>query len=932
MYIPAATYRLQFNASFEFKSAHDILLYLTRLGITDIYASPIFKTRKGSTHGYDITDLNKINPELGGSAGFDKLAKELQKYRLGWIQDIVPNHMAFDYENVMLTDILENGENSRFYHFFDIEWNHSYESIKGRILAPFLGRFYGESLENKEIQLKYDENGFYIGYYDLRFPLKIESYTDVLVHKLSGLKKKLGGTHPEMIKLLGILYVLHNLSFQEERNERYNQVTFIKKMLWELHKTNEDIKKYINETVNEYNGKKGVPESFNLLEKLLSKQLYRLSYWKVATEEINFRRFFGINDLISLRMENEEVFNYTHSLILNFLNSGKFSGLRIDHVDGLYDPQDYLNKLRKKSGSVYIITEKILDLDEELKTTWPVQGTTGYKFLNILNMVFCKKENEKQFQKIYSKFTGLKDSYVNMITEKKRLIIGKHMAGDIDNLAHLIKGISNRYRHGSDITLYGIKRALVEIMAQFPVYRTYIHNKNISNSDIQYITQSVSRAQKIIPEFIHELNFIEEFTLLKFKDYLDDEEREKWIHFVMKFQQYTGPLMAKGFEDTFLYIFNRFISHNEVGGNPGKFAVSVEEFHDFNKRRIHAWPHSLNATSTHDTKRGEDVRARLNVLSEIPQQWESNVKYWRKINRGKKKKIRGSYCPDKNDEYFLYQTIIGTFPWNDSEYSKYIERIKNYIIKAVREAKIHTAWLKHDAEYEATFISFIDRILKHNNNNRFLNEFIPFQKTIAYYGIFNSLSQLLLKITTPGIPDFYQGTELWDFNLVDPDNRRPVDFGVREKLLKEIIEAYKKNGLQCITELLSSMENGKIKLFLTYILLSTRKKMNTLFLKGTYLPLTIEGQYASKIIAFARSYNKKWLITVAPRFLTDLINEGELPVGYNVWKDTHIVIPENFPSRWRNSVTSQEIHSGASLPAGLVFERFPAALLINEEA
>jgi len=928
MRVPKASYRIQFNPAFGFREAKKIVSYLDALGMSDLYASPIFKSRKGSLHGYDVVDPNRLNPELGTESQFEGLIRELKTQGMEWLQDIVPNHMAFDYENKMLVDVLENGQSSQYFHFFDIEWDHPYDSIKSRVLAPFLGRFYGESLEEGEIKLRYTKNGLSLGYYDQALPLRLESYVHLLTYRLHLLKKKLGGDHPDYVKLLGILYILKTLPSGEEVQERYDQIKFIKTTLWELYHNNQDMREFIRENIKIFNGKRGNPER----NELLSEQFFRLSFWKVATEEINYRRFFNINELLSLRIEDEDVFNHTHSLIFRLVQEGKITGLRMDHIDGLYDPTNYLKRIRERAGELYIVVEKILDLEEEPPSEWPVQGTTGYDFLNYVNGLFCKKEHEREFNRIYTSFSGLNVPYAELVSEKKRLILGKHMAGDVDNLAHLMKAISSRDRHGSDITIYGLKRALVEVMAQFPVYRTYI-GKGISREmDYAYIAAAIEKAKKSSPGLLNELQFIGRFLLLDFGVYLSEEEKDLWIQFGMRFQQFTGPLMAKGFEDTTLYVYNRLLSLNEVGSNPQKFGISVGEFHHFIEKRSHHWPHSLNATSTHDTKRGEDVRARINVLSEIPREWERNINSWSKTNRRKKRKIHGRSVPDKNDEYFLYQTLIGAFPFDgEGESQIFRERVKQYIIKAVREAKVHTAWLKPDTDYENVFVSFVEEILSPNAGNIFLSEFVPFQKKVAHYGIFNSLSQILIKITSPGVPDFYQGTELWDLSLVDPDNRRPVDFESRGAFLREIREKESGNLLDLINTLLRTREDGRVKLFLIYRALKARNERPEVFRNGAYVPLEVAGRFKDHIIAFARKQGKEWAITIVPRFLTTLIREGEDPFGLEIWEDTHISFPEGIAQGWKNMITGQQVNDGRKLIIGEVLTHFPVALLMKEE-
>ncbi len=931
MRIPVATYRIQFNSEFDFKQAKEIVPFLHALGVSDVYASPVFKAKKGSHHGYDVVDVNQINPDLGTDDDFEDLLKELKKYEMGWIQDIVPNHMAFDGENTMLMDVLENGEYSEYYDFFDIEWKHFYGSLSERLLAPFLGRHYNDALEAGEITLKYDNHGFYIEYYSLKFPLKIESYARVITYRLNELKKKLGDDHPDVIKFLGILYSLKNLPVAgEERLGRYSQIQFIKRMLWELYNGNNEIKEFMNGNVDAFNMEKESDDDLSLLDSLLSEQLFRLSFWKVATEELNYRRFFNINGLISLRMEDMRVFNGTHSLILTLVKERKIDGLRIDHIDGLYDPTEYLKRLRECAGDIYIAVEKILELHEELPSLWAVQGTTGYDFLNYVNGVFCNEETGRAFNKLYYSFTGFKTSYETLLYKKKKLIIEKEMTGDVDNIAHLLKKISSRHRYGNDMTLYGLKKAIIEILAFFPVYRTYISESVYGVTDRAYITVAIKKARDMNPALLYELSFLELFLLLEFGEYISDEDKKEWTHFVMRFQQLTGPLMAKGFEDTTLYVYNRLLSLNDVGGSPDTFGISITEFHSFNMQRAGTQPHSMNGTSTHDTKRGEDVRARINVLSEIPELWETNIKKWSRMNRRKKKPVKGMAVPDKNDEYFLYQTLIGAMPFAD-EQEGFRPRLRDYIIKAVREAKVHTAWLKPDTDYEENFLAFIDKIMSPSEQNKFLMDFMSFQKMVSFYGIFNSLSQTLLKIASPGLPDFYQGSEFWELTLVDPDNRRPVDYSIRTWLINEMKSREPENLLNLIAEVLASKEDGRIKLFLMYKALAARTKNRIIFERGEYVPLETEGTYKNNIIAFVWKHKPEWVLVAVPRFLTEVVQENQSPLGRDVWEDTQIVLPKDAPSRWIHQITGVALERDKALSAGDIFEHFPCGLLLNDK-
>ncbi len=937
MKIPVATYRIQFNPSFGFEDARAIVPYLKTLGISDFYASPILKPRQGSTHGYDGVDPKAINEELGGRDAFEALSAELRAQELGWIQDIVPNHMAFDRQNPMLMDVLENGADSKYISFFDIDWDHSYEGLKGRVLAPFLGKFYGDCLESGELQLNYDQQGFSINYYSLKFPIRIESYYRVLTYDIERLRKQLGREHPDYLKLLGALYVLKYVPAEEEEDsrERYDQVAFVKRMLWELWNDSPEVKAFIAANIETFNGEPGNPESFNQLDELLKEQFFRLSYWKVGNEELNYRRFFTVNELISLRVEEEEVFQSVHELILEFVNDGKITGLRIDHIDGLYDPTAYLTRLREDAPEIYLTVEKILEPGETLPLSWPVQGTTGYDFLNQVNGVLCDSEGRSTFNRLYQDILGEPVSCRALIDEKKRLIASKHLAGDIDNLAQLLKQLSGRYRYASDFTMFGLKAALVEILAVFPVYRTYINRDGASLSDQESIKAVIRQAKKNIPNFLNELSFIEKFLLLKFDESLSEEDREQWLRFLMRMQQFTGPLMAKGVEDTVLYIYNRLIALNEVGSSPCHFGVTVDEFHQFNQVLATQWPHTMNATATHDTKRGEDTRARINVLSEMPEAWQEKVQEWQHINgEHREEEHRGEQgdrlIPDTNDEYFFYQTLIGIYPFDGAEHDAMVVRLKDYLIKAIREAKVHTAWIKPDTEYEEGFLRFADRVLANGDDNRFLQSFVPFVRRIQHHGMLNSLSQTLLKFTVPGVPDIYQGTELWDLSLVDPDNRRPVDYEQRFQFLRDLQEKEAVEHEALLQGLLQTYRDGRIKLYLVHQLLQARQQYQELFHRGSYQKLIVAGSLKSHVIAFGRELNDQQMIAIAPRLSTKLVKPGDYPFGEQVWHETRIQPPVGSDSRWRDLITGRVIESDETLWLRDVLRQFPVALLVSE--
>lgn len=943
MRIPGSTYRLQINNTFTLSDAEKIINYIEKLGVTDLYFSPILQAVKNSMHGYDVIDHNSINSEIGSFEEIESLAHLLKERNMGILVDIVPNHMAFNGENRYIIDIFENDKFSKYYNYFDINWNHTFESINGKLITPFLGKFYGECLDNGELSIKYDHFGFYVSYYENRFCMKIDSYYDILIYKQYRLKKQLGKDSPDYIKYLGLLYIIKNLSSEEDDfKDRYDQVRFIKAVMWELYNKCEAFKIFIDENIQEINGIKGNSETFNTLDEILSKQVFRLTYWKVATDEINYRRFFNVNGLISLRIEDDNVFNKVHSYIFELMIAGIIDGLRIDHIDGLSDPAGYLQRLKSRTNDAYIVVEKILETDEELPSDWNCEGTVGYDYLNYLNGLFIRKSNSRPFLKIYHDFTAEEWNYKELLYEKKRMMLTRHMSGDMDNLARLIKKVASNDRYASDYTFTGLKMALEELIVLFPVYRTYVNEGNIiSPQDRKVIIKTVQLARKFNPSLVYELNFIESILLLKYSNKGKEHLRDDIIEFVMKFQQYTGPLMAKGLEDTLFYSYNNFISLNEVGGDPGRFGITALEFHKFNIQRSRKLPCSMNASSTHDTKRGEDLRARLNVLSEIPLIWGRNIKKWHRLNKKYKKIVKKVEFPDKNDEYFIYQILSGSLPFDFNEMDSYKNRVKEYIIKAVRESKTHTNWLKPEQIYEDAILDFIDKILTESDDNNFLKDFRLFHRNIAFNGMLNSISQVMLKVLSPGIPDIYQGTELWDFSFVDPDNRRPVDFKLRERFLEEIISTAERNDKHSLRELFINYNDARIKLYFTYISLKVRNKNKLLFTEGDYIPLVIKGKYKENAAAFIRTGKNREtvVIVIISRFHTTFVNTDRdsdqmLSIleekSSTLLKDTFIEIPAFAQRTYTNYITGEKLEIGSVVKIPDVMGITVHSLLVSE--
>lgn len=928
MRIPVATYRLQFTPTFGFKQAKEIVEYLSQLGISDIYASPIFKARSGSQHGYDVVDPHQLNPELGSREDFESLMAAVKAHGMGWLQDIVPNHMAFDSQNAYLMDALEYGPQSDYGETFDIDWASDWNGLGGKAIAPMLGSPYKTCLHNGEIQLSYDANGLRANYYGLSLPINLVGYVDFFSHDLSALQNQLGNDSALFSQLSELLNKLKKPRSAEEQQP----LASVKQQLSEWFDANNELQSFVQKTLAAFNGQAGQPDSFALLDQLLSHQFYQMAHWKVASEKLNYRRFFTVNELICLNAQKPKVFEQTHSLIRQLVKEGKFTGLRVDHIDGLYDPLAYAERLVEATDDTYIVVEKILEADEKLPDDWPLQGTSGYEFLTCVNRVFCQGESKPVLDRFYRQFTGIESRYDRLFFEKKRLLAETELVGDIDNLAQTLLTVFEAMGEQS-LTPESLRDALKELMIAFPVYRSYISEQGRSEADVHYICEAVGQVKAGLDEqtaqssdFLAALAFLEKVLLLD-ETTLSPAVKALRLQFIMRFQQFTGPLTAKGIEDTLFYVYNRFVGLNEVGGVPGEFALSLEDFHAYNQYQQAHWPHNLNASSTHDTKRSEDVRSRLSILSEIPEIWTQQVTTWRGMNADKKKASEKQTVPDRNDEYFLYQTLVGAYPFDEREMTEFCDRIKEYVIKASREAKVNTSWTASNETYEKGFTDFIDALLAPDDDNSFLASLRTFQNRIRKCGTYNALSQLLIKLTAPGVPDFYQGSELWDLSLVDPDNRRPVDYAKRANALSSIKEQWQQDPAASVRSLLENWDNGQLKLFFVMRGLATRQAFSHVFENGAYVPLSVTGIHANKVIAFARTLDTQTVITVAPRFLFDLTKDDELPCGSSVWGDTAIQLPNADRAAWTNTLTGDSTDPKEKLLVGDIFRSLPAALL-----
>jgi (1->4)-alpha-D-glucan 1-alpha-D-glucosylmutase len=946
--VPAATYRVQFHHGFRFITAQALVPYLHDLGITDLYASPFFKARRRSLHGYSVTNPLQINPELGSRVSFRALRRVLKSKGMGLLLDIVPNHMALSHDNPWWMEVLENGPGSPFAVFFDIDWHPFNRVLEGRIIQPVLGSPYGQSLENQEFRLVLEEDGFFIYYYDHKFPVDPKTYELILRHRLRGLIRELGEGNPAIMSFLGLITLVEHLpprSLSSKRKllERHRQKEILKNNLWLLYQVNPLIKEFLDENIAIFNGRAGDPESFNLMDRLLSSQPYRLAYWRLSLDMINYRRFFSVNDLIGLRVEDPRVFEASHSLLFSLIREGKVSGVRIDHVDGLYDPLGYLQRLQNSLApgdkaaadreNLYVIVEKILGEDEPLPPDWPVAGTTGYDFLNTVNGLFIEARGFQEVQRLYNRFVKASRSRSELIYQNKKLIMETLFGGEMETLGYTLSLLAEQDRQARDVPRKELQKIINAMIARLPVYRTYIRSFEVSPRDRacleQVIAEVRSRHGSLDPTA---LDFVGRVLLLDFPPNLSEEQKEDWLRFVMKWQQFTGPIMAKGLEDTTLYVYNPLVSLNEVGTDFQ--VVSPEDFHRFNRTRRENWPFSLNATSTHDTKRSEDVRMRINALAEIPREWEEHLLRWSAWNQSQKRYVQGRAVPDANEEYFLYQTMLGAWPLWEEELPEFKERLKAYVIKAAREAKVHTRWIAPYPEHEKALLAFVEAILDDTADNAFLQDFREFQARLAYYGALNSLSQVLLKITSPGVPDFYQGTELWDFSLVDPDNRRPVDFQERPRLLRDLKRRDAKNPGALIREMLRHWQRGGIKLYVTYKALNFRQTHPDLFLQGDYLPLATLGPQGKNVVAFARRRKNLWVVVVVARLVSKILAAGEPYCDQEVWRENFLSLPPEAPGEWLNIFTGEKLPSQQQpqsrlLPLDHLLRNLPVTLLFG---
>jgi (1->4)-alpha-D-glucan 1-alpha-D-glucosylmutase len=923
--IPTATYRLQFTPEFGFRDATAIVPYLDDLGVGHMYASPYLRARPGSMHCYDVVDPNSLNPEIGTPAEHAAMVAAAQARGMGQILDFVPNHMGVGSDNPWWMHVLEWGEQSPYAEFFDIDWLPLKPELRGKVLVPTLGDHYGRVLEAGDVKLIFDAQtgAFFVDYFENRYPLALKSYAEIV-------RRAVRWDAPQLEALATTLAEFGPPGDPAARSELTARATAAKEQLAQAARDS-TVAAALARAVGEFAVVAGEPRSADALDALLQDQHYRLAYWRVAVDEVNYRRFFDINDLAGLRVEDAEVLGQTHRLAFELIAAGTLQGLRIDHIDGLYNPGGYCNLLKERADALgqplYVVVEKILAPFERLRAGWLIAGTTGYEFANLVNGLFVDASAEAGFDRIYARAIGREPDYDAIAYEAKKRIMSVNLASELTVLATNLSRIAATDRRSSDFTFNGLRDALMDVVAAFPVYRTYVVSEDIETEDREFIEAAVAVAQMRSTLFDESMfAFIADVLTARAAGPDTSYDRNAVLRFAMRFQQYTSPVMAKSIEDTVFYRYVRLISLNEVGGDPTRFGTSVGEFHAANAERAATRPHTMLATSTHDHKRGEDVRTRIDVLTEIPGGWSRALRRWSRINRTKRDIVRGYPVPEANDEYFLYQTLVGTWPpgWSapasvpDDAYAAYLDRILAYVQKAQREAKTRTSWSNPDLAYEEATATFIRAIMERGDDARFPGELAAFVAEILPTAMVSSLAQVVFKCMAPGLPDIYQGCELWDHSLVDPDNRRTVDYALRAAMLAEARDDP--------AAARASWLDGRVKLFVTAKLLRLRRERRATFLDGPYTPLEIEGSLGDRVVAFARTD----VIVIAPRLVHDLIRRGDNGprLGFG---DEKVALPPGSPSRFRDIFTDATLDAtDGRLSVGAALGGFPVSVLIPE--
>ncbi len=864
--IPLATYRLQFNAGFTFDDAAAIVPYLKTLGITHVYASPFMKARKGSMHGYDIIDHNQINPELGGEPGLDRLSKALKASDLGLILDFVPNHMGVHFaDNEWWLDVLQWGKDSPYAASFDIDWDMVPYRKKGGVLLPILGTSYGNALENGDIALRYDaeEGSFSAWYFEHRLPIAPERYSQILRTVVSEAGADDSNAGQQILNLAAYYTGLRRPNRGEA--PQFNAAL----------KSIGDAPDVIEKGLDAYRTGAGRATQIQTLHGLLERQHYKLGHWRLATSEINYRRFFDVNSLAGLRVEDAATFERVHRLLGRLMTEDKVQGLRLDHIDGLRDPVQYCQRLQRvirdaRGGSrepFYLLVEKILGENEPLPNFPGVHGTTGYEWLNVITRLLIDNKGMEILDETWRQASNVAPNFAPELFKAKRRVLETLLTSEFTVLTRILARIASGHYSTRDFSAASLRRAFELYVQHFPVYRTYLTSTVISPRDRELISQTIEKARAEWFDADEGLfDFLRDVLTLNLAGVERARHGKPRIRrFALKVQQFTGPMMAKSLEDTAFYRYHRLLALNEVGGDASASELSLGDFHSQMKARARQSPYGLNATATHDTKRGEDARVRIAALSEVAGEWTSLVGRWKALNAQHVITNGNMRMPSPAFEYMLYQALIGAWPSPIDD--AFVARMKAYALKAGREGKLETSWLNPNKAYEKGVDTFLSRILDRSQSAEFLDSFSAFAERTSLLGALNSLSQITIKATMPGIPDFYQGTELWDDSLVDPDNRRPVDFIARQNALNDL-------GTPEWRKLVSSWSDGRIKLAWTKRLLNLRQSLPDVFLQGDYVPLATGGAQSNHVLAFARIYKKDVAIVAVLRHFASLTDQG----------------------------------------------------------
>jgi (1->4)-alpha-D-glucan 1-alpha-D-glucosylmutase len=926
MSVPRATYRVQLTNRFGFAGVAKIADYLAGLGISHVYASPFLRARSGSKHGYDIVDHNALNPELGSPSDFDLMNRALRRCGIGLILDYVPNHMGVGgADNPQWLDVLEWGRASSRAEWFDIDWNPESLYLRDKVLVPFLGEQYGAALKAGHLKLRFDaeEGSLAVWAYEThKMPISPRDYARVIGNQNATLEE-IG----DEFSTLG-----------EAVSQMPRRSAELKARLALEYGRDEEVQNALDEAVARYEGEEGDLDSWENLHELIQRQCWRPAYFRVAADDINYRRFFNINDLAGLRMELPDLFEHAHRLVAQWLGDGTLEGLRIDHIDGLFDPEQYLERLRGTTAKpFYLVVEKILAPHEGLPEEWPVDGTTGYEFANQVTGLLINPAGEETLTRAYEEFIGERPNIEEIVRRSKLRIMDNEMSSELHALARDTARVARQNPITSDFTQNILQRAIRQIVACFPVYRTYVSDDGAGEADLRYIEWAIKRAVRYEPELDASVfGFLQGvLTTDLVAQPRSGFSRHSVLRVAKKFQQFTGPVMAKGFEDTALFVYNRLLALNEVGGDPSQFGISVSSFHKANAGRVKRWPATMLTTSTHDTKRGEDVRARLAVLAGMAEEWEQQVNGWSRILRARRGDLGGGAPPSRRGEYYFYQLLVGTWPaelsnGNGGEAAAgmsctlecYTKRLQAAMQKAIREGRTNSNWISPDTEYESAVAAFIADALDAQRSEAFFSVFRPFEKRVAEYGMENSLAQMVLKLTSPGVPDVYQGSEDWDLTMGDPDSRRPVDYAARAEQLERVRARLKTDRREALREYFANWRDGAIKMAVLAVLLEERRANPELFSGGSYEVLDSEGPCAEQVCAFYRATQTGNMMVAVRLFPEARREESE-------WSETKIATAPDW-------VEAREVFTGRTLnpaertySAGELFADLPIAVLMS---